>query len=47
MLKLATLTKTGTDKAAVAVSGSAVITKTIEMNAADHAGWQDQHAADH
>ena len=34
MLKLATLTKTGTDKAAVAVSGSAVITKTIEMNAA-------------
>jgi len=32
MLKLATLTKTGTDKAAVAVS--AVITKTIEMNAA-------------
>jgi len=34
MLKLATLTKTGTEKAAVAVSGSAVITKIIEMNAA-------------
>ena len=34
MLKLATLTKTTTNKAAVAVSGSAVITKTIEMNAA-------------
>ena len=34
MLKLSTLTKTLTNKAAVAVSGSAVITKTIEMNAA-------------
>jgi type IV pilus assembly protein PilM len=32
MLKLATLAKTTTMKAAVAVSGSAVITKTIEMN---------------
>jgi type IV pilus assembly protein PilM len=33
MEKLASLAKTTTTKAAVAVSGSAVITKTIEMNA--------------
>ncbi len=33
MLKLASLVDTSTDKAAVAVSGSAVITKSIEMNA--------------
>lgn len=33
MMKLASLTKTGTTNAAVAVSGSAVIIKTIEMNA--------------
>jgi len=34
MLKLSSLVKTSTMKAAVAVSGSAVITKTIELNAA-------------
>ena len=34
ILKLATLAKTKTNLAAVAVSGSAVITKTVEMNAA-------------
>lgn len=34
MLKLSALVSTATNKAAVAVSGSAVITKTIEMNAA-------------
>lgn len=33
MLKLAALVDASTDKAAVAVSGSAVITKSIEMNA--------------
>ena len=33
MLKLSTLIKTGSTKAAVAVPGAAVITKTIEMNA--------------
>jgi len=34
MLKLASLVDASTDKAAVAVSGSAVITKSIAMNAA-------------
>jgi type IV pilus assembly protein PilM len=34
ILKLSSLVKTGTNLAAVAVSGSAVITKTIELNAA-------------
>ena len=34
LLKMSSLTKTSTNNVAVAVSGSAVITKTIEMNAA-------------